>query len=563
MVRGVVAAAVAAIAPLAGAHEFTCSEVVGIVQVDASGLPVIGWNALPVYASEASRVFTLHAYPATVGFRVALRDVAPAVSAVTGAADAFTAGLTEGVDYARYGLQRIGPGLSLPAGTTAYEELAFRVASQEDCLRRFGAGPGDAPVCADTGEDRFVVTNDVGSTECRARIVCGAPGPQPPPSTGPVPPPSCAGAWGGVKQFGTANFDGANGLALDAQCGVHVAGETVVHPAPSTATLWSLAADGTPAGSVALGTGGGDFAAGVALDGAGNRYVGWTDTSAPNDGDVTKLAPDGSILWTVHAIDGPVEGIAADVAGDAYVVGTNPAEHAMAFAKLGPDGAVLWSVTGLAAGGDMGGLAVALSPGGEVLFAGYGIGAPGEQPDAFVKKLDAQGHLVWARFIGTEANDVARGVAGDAAGNVYVGGITQGAFPGYTSSPGSYDGFVAKLDPEANLLWVRQLGAQAAEVYGVATDRAGNVWAVGTAASALGGQSSLGQGGAFVVKFDPAGDVVFVREFGTASVDTAYGVAIDAGGDAFVCGATAGDLGGALGGQDAFVAKFDPLGNLL
>jgi hypothetical protein len=198
-----------------------------------------------------------------------------------------------------------------------------------------------------------------------------------------------------------------------------------------------------------------------------------------------------------------------------------------------------------------------------VLAAGSGIGAPGAQPDAYVEKLDPQGHLQWATFVGTGAEDEAYAVAGDAEGNVYVAGTTFGSFPGYATTPGSSDAFVAKLDPEANTVWVRQLGAQAAAVWDVAVDAAGSLWAVGATGSAIAGQSFHGgERDAFVAKFDPAGGLVFVNEFGTSAADGASHVVLDAAGDAFVSGYTLGGLGGVVGGQDAFVAKLDPRGNL-
>lgn len=53
------------------------------------------------------------------------------------------------------------------------------------------------------------------------------------------------------------------------------------------------------------------------------------------------------------------------------------------------------------------------------------------------------GPTVWTRLIGTPGNDQISALTTDAAGNVYVGGIVDGAFGGFTNA-GTFPGtFVA------------------------------------------------------------------------------------------------------------------------
>ena len=63
-------------------------------------------------------------------------------------------------------------------------------------------------------------------------------------------------------------------------------------------------------------------------------------------------------------------------------------------------------------------------------------------------------------------------------------------------------------------------------------------------------------------KYSSAGAVLWTRQFGTASSDDAYSVAVDATGNAYVAGYTSGALEGTnLGGSDVFVREFDSTGN--
>ncbi len=72
----------------------------------------------------------------------------------------------------------------------------------------------------------------------------------------------------------------------------------------------------------------------------------------------------------------------------------------------------------------------------------------------------------------------------------------------------------------------------------------------------------LGDGDSVVTKVDAAGSPLWVRQFGSFAPDRAAGVTTSEGGDALVVGVTGGDAAGrSLGGNDGYVARFDPSGN--
>ena len=172
----------------------------------------------------------------------------------------------------------------------------------------------------------------------------------------------------------------------------------------------------------------------------------------------------------------------------------------------------------------------------------------GGSSDAFVAKFAPDGRLLWATYLGGTAQDWATGVAVDAAGNVLVAGVTRSAdFPVFhafqaTLNNGAslayHDAFVAKLDPTgAKLLYSTFLGGDSQDgAYGLAVDAAGNAYVTGLVQSTAdfpGMKSLPDQGGIFVTKLDPQGALVysFLHPSGSAAA-----IAVDAAGSAYVAG---------------------------
>ena len=112
--------------------------------------------------------------------------------------------------------------------------------------------------------------------------------------------------------------------------------------------------------------------------------------------------------------------------------------------------------------------------------------------------------------------------------------------------------------------WSRQLGTSGEDVsWSVAVDNAGNAFISGYTYGSLGG-GNAGLGDAFLAKYDPAGNLLWTRQLGTSANDYSFSVAVDGAGNAFMSGYTEGSLGGtSAGGSDAFLAKYDSSGNLL
>ncbi len=185
-------------------------------------------------------------------------------------------------------------------------------------------------------------------------------------------------------------------------------------------------------------------------------------------------------------------------------------------------------------------------------FSGYGNEGAN---DAFVRKYDPGGNEVWTRQFGTSEIDEVTGVSATGSA-VYVAGFTDGAFEGQVNA-GFRDSFVRKYDPDGNALWTRQFGSPATDfAKGVAADATG-VYVAGSTYDALPGQTYLGLTDAYARKYDPDGNELWTRQFGTSTPDEAWAISANGTG-VYVAGITWGDLPGYTnaGSDDAFVRRY-------
>ena len=181
-------------------------------------------------------------------------------------------------------------------------------------------------------------------------------------------------------------------------------------------------------------------------------------------------------------------------------------------------------------------------------------------PDSFVAKFDPTGNLVWTQDI-AEPNDRftnSEDIAVDPDGNVIVTGFTTGNLA--APSAGFGDIFLRKYDPAGHIVWTQQLGdTQYDFSHALDIDRHGNIFITGT--SSLGVESE--QNGAYLAKFDPAGNLAWIR---TPELNwTSYDLALDADSNIYMTGAFVVLNSAAPYGvtEQAFLIKYDLLGNLV
>ena len=168
---------------------------------------------------------------------------------------------------------------------------------------------------------------------------------------------------------------------------------------------------------------------------------------------------------------------------------------------------------------------------------------------------------LWTTQIGSSGADYAHGIAVDAGGNSYITGYTWGDLGG--PNQGNTDAFIVKYNSAGTVQWVRQFGTIRGDLAtGIAVDSSGNSYITGFTYGDLGG-TNQGLEDAFIVKHDSAGTVQWARQFGSSRDDEARGIALDGSGNSYITGWTWGDLGGPnQGGPDAFIVKYDSGGTV-
>jgi hypothetical protein len=118
--------------------------------------------------------------------------------------------------------------------------------------------------------------------------------------------------------------------------------------------------------------------------------------------------------------------------------------------------------------------------------------------DAVIGMYDHSGNLVWLDQFGTSGDEYANMMM-DSTG-LYAYGATTGTFPGVTSF-GGYDAFVRKYDFNGNVLWTFQYGTPADDGAAFYTDSTG-MYLAGYTMGTLPGETSYGSADGFVAKLN-------------------------------------------------------------
>ena len=352
-------------------------------------------------------------------------------------------------------------------------------------------------------------------------------------------------------------------------------------------------------------------------DGRIGFAVGPYDTTLP-------LVIDPVLLYSTYlggtGSDDAVTAIAVDQSGNAYITGKtissdfptqNPGQPTSgggfdAFVtKIDPSGSALVYSTYFGGTGDDFGAGIAVDGSGQAYVAGrtYSKNFPttarayqtiyGGEGDAFVAKFDASGTtLIYSTYVGGDGYDEGTAIAIDGSGDAYITGTfyissfptTAGAFQ--TVNGGAFDAFVTKLNPAGSaLVYSTYLGGITDEGgLAIAVDPQGNAYVTGcTGSSNFPMQSPQQQFGgyydAFLTKLNPSGAALVYSTFvGGKMFERAWGIAVDAQGNAYITGQTGSDNFPTTAGAyqpifgnilerpelgDAFVAKYNPSGSVL
>jgi hypothetical protein len=379
-------------------------------------------------------------------------------------------------------------------------------------------------------------------------------------------------------QFGNAGTQQVHGLSY-APDGTFFAalwdgGGQLRHFDPGAGTIWNVNTGGSPFAVAA-------DASGVSVAGSVNGSLPGQTSAGGSDAFAGRYTYTGAAVWTQQlgtAQNDEALGVAVDATGTfagGTTFGVLPGQSAYGDGDIW---ARKWDTAGIPTwtnqfGGLWPGSSSVLSTAARssVYTAGHTSGplagnTQSGSTDAFVTKHDLNGAPIWTRQFGTGSRDFGRAVAVDAAGNVYVGGSTSDAFPGKTkSSPVGYDdAFLRKYDANGAELWTLQFGINTSgdtRIQAAATDSSGNLIVLGITPAALPGQSAAGNQDAFLRSYDPNGNILWTRQFGTSGYD--YGLALTLTPTGIIAaGYTQGAFPGftKVGSVEGFVATFDAAG---
>jgi hypothetical protein len=410
----------------------------------------------------------------------------------------------------------------------------------------------------------------------------------------------CVTQWKGTKQLGGQGAEAfGQSIALDSRGNVYVSGDTfgwldgnsLTGTSDAFVTKYNIG--GVKQYTQQLGVSGGTTnGRSVATDTTGNVYVaGYTSGKldlGPKVGNVdyfvSKYSSSGVKQYTRQLGAPGAEtfglAVATDATGNVYVagyttgkLGTDPQVGTTDFfvTKYNSNGD--WQFTRQlgASAADTVGFAVTTDSSGNVYVAGYTTGGLDNNTlmgttDFFVTKYDSLGvkQSTWQLGV-AGADTVGRSVAVDTNGNVYVTGDTADGLDSNVLV-GNTDFFVTKYNSSGVKQFTWQMGVAAATTIGrsVALDAKGGVYVTGETTGALGTDPLTGTKDTFIVNFNGSGVIHYLHQSGVAGQETVgQSVALDASGNVYVAGYTAGGLDGnvlAAGVSYFFVTKYDSNG---
>ena len=179
--------------------------------------------------------------------------------------------------------------------------------------------------------------------------------------------------------------------------------------------------------------------------------------------------------------------------------------------------------------------------------------------------------LAWNTFSGAGGAHRGEAIVRDSSGNSYILGTSSigwGASP-INGNGGGYDAFVLKLDPDGHRVWHTFLGGLGIDLgKGICLDGSGNIFVVGESSQTWGTPKLTHSGGfdIFVAALDSGGARQWNTFLGSGVDDRAYGLAWDGGLSLYILGESHGTWGSPLqtfsGGIDIALARMGLDGTL-
>ncbi len=199
-------------------------------------------------------------------------------------------------------------------------------------------------------------------------------------------------------------------------------------------------------------------------------------------------------------------------------------------------------------------------------FAGYTsidggevTGYHGGLEDAWVVKIDSIGNFEWGKCLGGDSTDWASSIVLTNDSGFFITGGTQSNDGDVSGNHGDLDAWAVKLTASGDIQWQRCLGGSFTDKgwYGRQTSDGGYVVACMSMSDDGDVTGQHGAGDAWIVKLDPAGNIVWQKCVGGSKLDAAFNIIQLTNGDFAFIGQTGSNDGDILldhGNEDMLVA---------
>lgn len=170
--------------------------------------------------------------------------------------------------------------------------------------------------------------------------------------------------------------------------------------------------------------------------------------------------------------------------------------------------------------------------------------------DAFVAKISPTGIVQWVSVVGGKRNDYGNSIAADGNGNTYVSGyfnsdtlvVSNDSL--FNAGSGTMDMLTFKIDPSGNKVWGRSMhGSLDDQGQSICIGQGGDLFITGyfdsdtllTGTGYITNPNTLFDD--FIVyRSDTAGNITWLRNYGSVDHDRAYGISSNSAGELYICG---------------------------
>lgn len=177
--------------------------------------------------------------------------------------------------------------------------------------------------------------------------------------------------------------------------------------------------------------------------------------------------------------------------------------------------------------------------------------------DGFVAKYSEHGEFIWAKQFAGRTLTNARGIDTDTANNIYISGpmdnrvdFDPGPDSAIIQTAGAQDGYIVKLGPDGEFVWVRQIGSAGDDwVHAILVNDEGDLYAVGHFSLLIDfdpgpnehALTAVNTDG-YILKLNSRGEFIWVVQVGGDSIDQVRAITIDPNGGIYTTGWYAGSL---------------------